>query len=164
MIKRIFGALAALSIATPSFASSWSDVKTLVELVKQTGTTVQIKDCSEDRPGAQGYYRYSKEQNIDLLVICSNSTDMSDSNAVWEVVVHEATHVMQYCNNGTVVKDTYVPRMYRELQEVAPHYYAILQQYRGDHKRLELEAFWMELRAPATPIQWIKDFCFKPTA
>ena len=61
---------------------------------------------------------------------------MTDSDAVWEVVSHEATHVMQACNSGPVIKDSMVPRVLRELQETAPHYYATLQGYRGDHKRL----------------------------
>jgi hypothetical protein len=68
---------------------------------------------------------------------------------------------MQACNSGPVIKDTMVPRVLRELQETAPHYYATLQGYRGDHKRMELEAFWMELRSPATAIDWIETYCFE---
>ena len=36
--------------------------------------------------------------------------------------------------------------MTRNLKNVAPHYYQILQQYRGGDKMIELEAFDMELK------------------
>ena len=68
---------------------------------------------------------------------------------------------MQACMGGPVLKDTYVPRVLRELQETAPHYYQTLQQYRGDHKRYELEAFWMELRAPDDVHQFLDRSCFE---
>ena len=53
-----------------------------------------------------------------------------------------------------------IPRVLRELQETAPHYYQTLQQYRGDHKRYELEAFWMELRAPNVVHEFLDRSCF----
>jgi len=158
MIKRILGVLAGLTLAVPASATSWTDVNTLLGLVEQTGTTVSVREC--EREGVMGFYRYDKANSIDLLAICKNAVDMTDSDAVWETVVHEATHVMQACNAGPVVKDTYVPRVLRELQETAPHYYATLQGYRGDHKRVELEAFWMELRTPEVAIDWMKTYCF----
>ena len=89
---------------------------------------------------------------------------MDDPDAVWEVLVHEATHVMQACYAGPILKDTYIPRVLRELQETAPHYYAYLQQYRGDHKRVELEAFWMELRTPAVAMEFMNKYCYRPEA
>jgi hypothetical protein len=159
MIKRILGVLAGLTLAVPASATSWTDVNTLLGLVEQTGTTVSVRDCEME--GVMGFYSFDKANNIDLLAICKNSVDMSDSDAVWEVVVHEATHVMQACHAGPVIKDSMVPRVLRELQETAPHYYATLQGYRGDHKRVELEAFWMELRAPETAIDWIQTYCFE---
>ena len=159
MIKQIFAVLAGFAIAAPVNATSWTDVNTLTDLVKQTGTTVQAADCNT--PGLQGYYRFDKEADIDLLVVCKDNVDMSDSDAVWEVVSHEATHVMQACMGGPLLKDSYVPRVLRELQETAPHYYQTLQQYRGDHKRVELEAFWMELRAPSDVHEFLDFACFE---
>ena len=159
MIKRILTVLAGLTIALPASATSWTDVNTLLGLVEQTGTTVSVRDC--EREGVMGFYSFDKANNIDLLAICKNSVDMSDSDAVWEVVVHEATHVMQACHAGPVIKDSMVPRVLRELQETAPHYYATLQGYRGDHKRVELEAFWMELRTPEVAIDWMQTYCFQ---
>ena len=159
MIKKILAAVAGLAVAMPVQAASRSDFETLVGLVEGTGTEISIRNC--ERPNVHGYYQYNKDQGIDLMVICKNSVDMSDPDAVWEVLVHESTHVMQACNGGPILKDTYVPRVLRELQETAPHYYSILQQYPGSHKRNELEAFWMELRAPHIPIQWMRDFCYQ---
>ena len=159
MIKKIISAaLASVAFAAPSFASSWADVNNLTSLIRETGTQVQERDCPEN---TMGFYRLDPANRIDLLVVCKNNVDMTDSDSVWEVVSHEATHVMQACVGGPVIKDTYVPRVLRELQETAPHYYATLEQYRGDHKRLELEAFWMELRTPEVVNEWISDFCFE---
>ena len=158
MFKFLTAAVASLAIAAPSMASSWTDIEELTDLIKQTGTTVQTLDC---QPGAMGYYQFDKDNNIDRLVICQNNVDTKDPDAVWEVVAHEATHVMQACQGGPVIADNYVPRVLRELQETAPHYYATLQQYRGAHKRVELEAFWMELRTPAVVMDWMVTYCFQ---
>ena len=105
-------------------------------------------DCGDRK--AYGYYQFDQAKNIDKLVVCANTTDMSDPDEVWEVLAHEATHTMQACAGGPVIPDKYVPRVLRELQEVAPHYYRLLNEYNGHHKRIELEAFWMELRTPDT--------------
>lgn len=158
MFKILTAAIASLAIAAPSMATSWTDIENLTSLVEETGTVVEALDCPE---GRLGFYQFDKQNNIDRLVICKNNVDTTDSDAVWEVVAHEATHVMQACHGGPVIADNYVPRVLRELQETAPHYYAVLQEYRGDHKRVELEAFWMELRTPAVVMDWMVTYCFQ---
>ena len=157
MFKTIIATLAGLALAIPGSATSWADVNELQELVTGTGTKIQKLDCPE---GQMGFYHYDKNRNIDRLVYCKNNVDMTDPDAVWEVLVHEATHVMQACHGGPVMKDTYVPRVLRELQETAPHYYATLQEYKGDHKRVEIEAFWMELRTPQVAADWMLTYCY----
>ena len=159
MFKTIIATLAGLAIAAPASATSWADIKELEDLVIGTGTKIQKLNCPQ--PQAQGFYQFDKDNNIDRLVYCKNNVDMTDPDAVWEVLVHEATHVMQTCYGGPVMKDTYVPRVLRELQETAPHYYAILQDYRGDHKRIEIEAFWMELRTPQVASDWMLTYCYQ---
>ena len=158
MIKAIIATLAGLAIAAPASASSWADINELQTLVTGTGTKIQKLDCPA---GKMGFYQFDKSKNIDRLVYCKNNVDMTDPDAVWEVLVHEATHVMQTCYGGPVMKDTYVPRVLRELQETAPHYYATLQEYRGDHKRIEIEAFWMELRTPQVATDWMLTYCYR---
>ena len=157
MFKLLTAAIASLAIAAPSMATSWTDIENLTSLVEETGTVVEAIDCPE---GRLGFYQFDKQNNIDRLVICKNNVDTKDPDAVWEVVSHEATHVMQACHGGPVIADNYVPRVLRELQETAPHYYATLQQYRGDHKRVELEAFWMELRTPQVAADWMLTYCY----
>ena len=157
MFKLLTAAIASLAIAAPSMATSWTDIENLTSLVEETGTVVEAIDCPE---GRLGFYQYDKQNNIDRLVICKNNVDTKDPDAVWEVVAHEATHVMQACQGGPVIKDTHVPRVLRELQETAPHYYAVLQEYRGDHKRVEIEAFWMELRTPQVAADWMLTYCY----
>ena len=158
MIKAIIATLAGLAIASPASATSWSDVNELQDLVTGTGTKIQKLDCPN---GTMGFYQFDKANKIDRLVYCKNNVDMNDPDAVWEVLVHEATHVMQACYGGPVMKDTFVPRVLRELQETAPHYYATLQEYRGDHKRIEIEAFWMELRTPQVATDWMITYCYQ---
>ena len=158
MLKAIIATLAGLAIATPASATSWSDVNELQDLVTGTGTKIQKLDCPA---GKMGFYQFDKANNIDRLVYCKNNVDMADPDAVWEVLVHEATHVMQACYGGPVMKDTFVPRVLRELQETAPHYYATIQQYRGAHKRIEIEAFWMELRTPQVAADWMLTYCYQ---
>ena len=158
MFKKILAAFAGLALAAPVSAASWNDVEALVELVKGTGTTVQARSCRQD--GIQGFYHFDERQKIDLLVVCTNTVDMNDPDAVWEVVAHEATHVMQACNGGPVVKDSYMPRIIRELQTLTPHYWNVLQNYSDSDKRQEIEAFWMESRPVNVPMEWIKDFCY----
>ena len=53
---------------------------------------------------------------------------------------------MQACQGGLIWKEEFHPRMLRNLKNVAPHYYQILQQYRGRDRMIELEAFDMELK------------------
>ena len=158
MFKSIFALIAGLAIAVPANATSWADVNRLEALVANTGTDVTAKDCGDRR--AYGYYHFNKAKDIDELVVCTNTTDMKDADEVWEVLAHEATHTMQACAGGPILPDKYVPRVLRELQETAPHYYKLLQTYRGDHKRLELEAFWMELRAPSQVMGLFKASCY----
>lgn len=157
MLKSLIATVAGLALtAGPVLATSWTDVRTLATKVANTGTELELEECDE---GIHGYYQFNRERRIDRLVFCENNVDMDDPDAVWEVLVHESTHVMQACNGAPILKDSYMPRVLRELQETAPHYYRILNQYRSDHKRMEIEAFWMELREPSIPIQWIDEFC-----
>ena len=158
MLKAIITTLASLAITAPASASSWADINELQDLVTGTGTNIQKLDCPA---GKMGFYQFDKTNKIDRLVYCKNNVDMNDPDSVWEVLVHEATHVMQACYGGPVMKDTYVPRVLRELQETAPHYYAVLQEYRGDHKRVEIEAFWMELRTPQVAADWMLTYCYQ---
>ena len=66
---------------------------------------------------------------------------------------------MQACAGGTVIEDVFTPRMLRELQEFAPHYYRALMTYGSADKRTELEAFWMELRHPEFVINTFIKHC-----
>ena len=52
--------------------------------------------------------------------------------------------------------------MPRNLKNVAPHYYEILQQYRGGDKMIELEAFDMELKTADEVKELFLDVCSSP--
>ena len=134
-----------LALQPAAKADSWKDVEDLIELVKSTGTKVQkTGDCDGQ---TMGFYQPPREDGSgDRLVFCTNNINMDDVSAVWEVLSHESAHVMQACQGGLIWKEEFHPRMLRNLKNVAPHYYQILQQYRGRDRMIELEAFDMELK------------------
>jgi len=110
-----------------------------------------------------GFYQPPREDGSgDRLVLCTNNLDMEDVSAVWEVLSHESAHVMQACNGGLIWKSELYPRMLRNLKNVAPHYYQILQQYRGRDRMIELEAFDMELQTAAEVKELFFDVCSRP--
>ena len=150
-----------LALQPPAKADSWKDVEDLIELVKSTGTKVQkTGDCDGQ---TLGYYQPPrKDGSGDRLVFCTNNLDMEDVSALWEVLSHESAHVMQACNGGLIWKAEFHPRMLRNLKNVAPHYYQILQQYRGGDRMIELEAFDMELKTASEVKELFLDICSRP--
>ena len=66
---------------------------------------------------------------------------------------------MQACQGGLIWKEEFHPRMLRNLKNVAPHYYQILQQYRGEDKMIELEAFDMELKTASEVKELFLEVC-----
>ena len=160
MFKHVLALITGLAIAAPvpAFATGWRDVNLLKELVSGTGTKILLQNCPEG--SIYGYYEYHPMTDVDTLVICSNTVDRDDPDAVWETLAHEATHAMQACAGGSIIEDVFVPRMLRELQEFAPHYYRVLNSYDSADKRTELEAFWMELRHPEFVINTFTKHCY----
>jgi hypothetical protein len=158
MKKLIAAAIAALAIATPAQAASHEDSYRLADLIKATGTTIVAEKC---RTPEAGNYHFSKEKKIDRLTICTNYVDASDADALWEVMAHEGTHVMQACHGGNVVKDEYLPRIHRDLKTQAPHYSKLVAGYPSHHQLMEAEAFWMELQEPEFVTELFKAACEK---
>lgn len=149
--------LAALAAGSPARAASLADIRELEDLINATGTeTLVSATCPTDHAG---YYEHDG-QRIDRLVLCSNTVDLSDVEAVWEVMAHESTHIMQACTGSPAIADTLMPRTYRDLQTMAPHYAKLLSEsYRRADQRLEAEAFWMELQPPAQVIALFRRNC-----
>jgi len=152
-----FLAVLGLALASPARASSLEDILQLETLINASGTeTVVSSDCP---PNHAGFYE-NDGKNIDRLVLCRNVVDLADADAVWEVMAHEATHIMQACTGTHAIPDEYMPRTYRELQTMAPHYAKLVgQSYRSADQRLEAEAFWMELQTPDTVIDLFSRTC-----
>ena len=159
MIKNIITALIASAVALPSLAASQADINRLTALIEETGTTVAHEKCLE---GINGYYHFDSEKKIDKLAICTTGTDMQDVHSYWETLAHEATHVMQACVGGPMMKSTWHPRLVRELKSDAPHYWKILDSsYSSDDRLLEIEAFWMELQTPSDVLTAFTMSCFE---
>ncbi len=135
-----------LQVVPPAAANTLADIQRLEELINATGTETQVRD--DCQPNHAGYYERDGK-GIDRLVVCRNTIDMADVEAVWEVMAHEGTHVMQACTDGPALQDAQIPRTLRELRSLAPHYAKLLDEgYHPRDQRLEAEAFWMELQAP----------------
>ncbi len=151
-------ALLGLSLLNPpGRASSLDDIRRLENLINASGSeTVVSAQCP---PEHAGYYE-NDGKGIDRLVICRRNVDLGDLEAVWEVMAHEATHIMQSCTGTSAIADELMPRTYRELQTLAPHYAKLLgTRYRSADQRLEAEAFWMELQTPELVLALFRKNC-----
>lgn len=151
------GLLLAALPGLPAGATSLEDIRELENLINASGTeTIVSNDCP---PNHAGYYE-NDGKSIDRLVICKRNVDLGDVEAVWEVMAHEATHIMQSCTGTTAIADEQMPRTYRELQTLAPHYAKLIaSQYSSGEQRLEAEAFWMELQTPPLVMELFKRNC-----
>jgi hypothetical protein len=150
--------LLGLMLSAPSRASSLEDIKRLEDLINASGTVTEVSEnCPRDHAG---FYENDPKRNRDRLVICRNNVNLADVDAVWEVMAHESTHIMQACTGTTAIPDTMMPRTYRELQTMAPHYAKLLGTgYASSDRRLEAEAFWMELQTPEVVLELFRRNC-----
>jgi hypothetical protein len=151
-------AAASITLApTPAAANTLAYIQRLEELINATGTDTQVRsDCG---PNHAGYYERDGK-GLDRLVVCGNNVAMADPEAVWEVMAHESTHVMQACTGSTALQDSQIPRTLRELRSLAPHYAKLIDEgYEPRDQRLEAEAFWMELQAPELVIALFESNC-----
>ena len=140
-----------------SLASSVEDISQLEGLINASGTETLVS--SRCPPNHAAFYE-NDGKRVNRLVICRRHVDLSDLDAVWEVLAHEATHIMQACSGGAVLADTQMPRTYRELQTMAPHYAKLINAaYSSGDQRLEAEAFWMELQAPQRVLEMFRTSC-----
>lgn len=159
ILSLLAGMMAAATAGSPADAGSQKDIEELSDMIKASGTTIVVKQCGEKD---QGMYEYSEKPKVDRLTICTNNVDLTDADALWEVLAHESTHIMQACNGGPIVKDEFHPRIIRRLKTQAPHYSTILEEeYRGADMLLEAEAFDMELQTPEYVKEWFAHFCLK---
>jgi hypothetical protein len=147
--------------SAPAMASTPVDIDDLKALIKKGGTEIVYIDCKDK--STAGKYSYSKKKKIDRLTICKDSFDPKDTDTHWEVLAHEATHIMQRCNGGTLLVAEHHPRVWRRLKAKAPHYAELLQErYRDADQIHEAEAFVMELQSPEMVKEWFVDYCLTP--
>ena len=151
--------LAALAFATPAQAGM-NEAHALLDMIKSTGTTVSFNSNRFDKHclDSAGYYAF-EEKVQDLMVVCTDQVNTKDGDALWEVVAHEATHIMQACFGGNILKEGYIARMHRELRAQAPHYSKMVNSYSTAHQLEEAEAYWMELQAPAEVLGFFHRAC-----
>jgi hypothetical protein len=157
---KLFTALAALTLIAAPVQAGMNDAETLMDMIESTGTTISFNSNHYDENclGSAGYYVF-KEKVQDLMVICTDQVDTEDGDALWEVVAHEATHIMQTCRGENIIKDGYIARMHRELRAQAPHYSKMVGSYSTAHQLEEAEAYWMELQAPAVVLGFFQRIC-----
>ena len=138
-------------------AASLEDIRALEDRITAAGVQTSVRvDCPANHAG----YVQRDQRGRHHLVVCRNAVDLTDLDAVWEVMAHESTHIMQACAGGTVIADDHMPRTVRELRSMAPHYAKLIERgYPSVDQRLEAEAFWMELQTPATVIRLFETLC-----
>jgi len=156
--KRIILALATSIVMQGqiAIAATWSDIEILKAELAKTGTTVVELNCKER--DLYGYYIFDGK-GVDRITMCVNNFDKNDPDDYWEILVHEATHVMQACTGDYALDDGYISRAYRELQAVNPTSVDEIQEYGSWNKRQEVEARWMEFQKPEFAIELLKANC-----
>ena len=153
----ILGLTGLLAGSRPADAANLEDIRQLEDLINTAGVVTQVSDqCPASHAGF--YERDTTGRH--RLMLCRNVVNLADVEAVWEVMAHESTHIMQACTGSTAIADEYMPRTFRELRTMAPHYAKLIDLgYPSGDQRLESEAFWMELQAPATVISLFRSLC-----
>ena len=153
----ILGFSGLLAGARPADAASLEDIRQLEDLINATGVVTQVSDqCPASHAGF--YERDNTGRH--RLVLCRNVVNLADVEAVWEVMAHESTHIMQACTGSTAIADESMPRTFRELRTIAPHYAKLIDVgYPSGDQRLEAEAFWMELQPPQSVINLYRTLC-----
>ena len=149
--------LVVLGAAGSAGAASLEDIRQLEDLINNAGVTTAVSDRCP--PSHAGYYE-TDSGGRHRLVLCRNVVNLADVEAVWEVMAHESTHIMQACTGSTAIADESMPRTFRELRTIAPHYAKLIDAgYPSGDQRLEAEAFWMELQAPQSVINLYRTLC-----
>jgi len=153
----ILGLSGLLAGAGSAEAASLEEIRQLEDLINAAGVVTQVSDqCPANHAG---YYERDNAGRH-RLVLCQNVVNLADVEAVWEVMAHESTHIMQACTGTTAIADESMPRTFRELRTLAPHYAKLIDLgYPSGEQRQEAEAFWMELQAPATVISLFRNLC-----
>lgn len=163
----LLAALLALPMSTalavsagPARGHTLVQIHRLETLINAAGTETMVRhDCL---PNHAGFYERDGG-GLNRLVVCANNIDMADLRAVWEVMAHEGTHVMQECVGGTLLHDSQLPRTLGELRRRAPHYAKlIVEGYDPADQRIEAEAFWMELQPAEVVIEMFERHCLNP--
>lgn len=157
LVIRLGLSFALVNILATAAAASLEDIRKLEDLINTAGVVTQVSDgCPANHAGF--YERDLAGRH--RLVLCRNVVNLADVEAVWEVMAHESTHIMQACTGSTAIADEYMPRTFRELRTMAPHYAKLIDLgYPSGDQRLEAEAFWMELQAPQTVINLFRSLC-----
>ena len=90
----LLAGLASVGWPSPAGAHSLEAIHELEGLINASGTETAV---SSSCPPHHAAYYENDGHRIDRLVLCTNTVDFADPVAVWKVMAHEATHVMQAC-------------------------------------------------------------------
>jgi len=121
----------------------------------------EIVDTFHDQDKQALLDRFKKD-TYDVLVLCKDQVDVTDVHAVWEVLAHEATHIMQACTPGgdTAFRNEDHPAMIDDIKRIAPDDIdLIVNAYEKHEWKGELEAFWMMRQDPTTVIDYLRQIC-----
>ena len=154
-MKKLLAVLAAVAMPTAVSAQTQRDVNELIELIAGADTRVEFKSCGRR---SHGYFRMLDGET--LIAICTEETPLSNTALVWETVSHEATHLMQWCFGGNIVKDEHLEDIISETTEANPSFPRIIMMYPESDRRSETEAFWMETKSPEFVKYNLKRYCY----
>ena len=171
ILRRAFAAVAAaLAFAQPAQAlapsprtmSSMQALDVLEEVVRATGTDVQVIACT--KPNLYGFYQYDVDnytgEVTDRIVLCKNGPiDWTNPRSALETLQHEATHVAQACSTGGAIYN-HQTHMWMLDQLPADDLHS-LTGYEDSALPYEIEAFYFENQQAEVVIDLVLENCSK---
>ena len=139
-------------IGTPVRAQSWTDIGNYSSLLRRAGTqTLVAKDCPSGLFGA-----FHAGRNA--LLLCSNNLQ-DDPAQVWTVLAHESAHVMQHCQQGSLLPDHQIGSALAQLETQSLSSFQELRLYHQSQRRDEIEARLVQGLPMAEVKALFRDFC-----
>ena len=140
----------ALPLCPAAQATSWQSVNDLRAALQRVGVRVVQQDCPQK--GLQGLYDRAR----DTIVVCRTH---STAAGVWNTLAHEATHRMQACAGGSIVRRGQGQQMANTLAKYSPNDLRALRHYPSNQHQAEVEARYTAQLPPEQVINLLHRYC-----
>ncbi|WP_115019884.1 hypothetical protein [Synechococcus sp. UW140] len=133
-------------------AETWDRIGRFAATLRKAGTsTLVARDCPNTLLGA-----FHSERNA--LLICANNLP-NDPAEIWEVLAHEAAHVMQHCRGGPLLVEGQMDDAIARVRSRSPRLFKELSLYHSSQHRDEVEARLVQTLPPDQVEALFQRFC-----